>query len=402
MIEPKVDPETLVLRASPRKVVRFKRGLLVGIAGVGAVAILGTAWIALRGKGIVPRENDQDVFMVGQTRMPDALTKLPSSYDKVKLGAPLPGDLGPSVVARERSLGINPSDTSFKPDPEEDAARAERMRLAQQARQAREGGVFFSVSSKGETTPVEASIASGRGDASPAGALQDVANPALNLDPTKDQNDQGRKLAFVNQKSDKDIYNRYALQTPASPYELLAGTIIPASLITGINSDLPGLVIAQVTEDIFDSVTGSYLLLPRGSKIIGAYDSVVAFGQSRALVVWHRIVMPDGTSIQIDNLPATDTAGYAGLSDQVDYHTWTLLKGVAMSTLLGVGSQASFGNSNSNLVEAIRESTQESTNQAGQRIVQKALDIQPTITVGEGSLLRVVLHQDIVLKPYRG
>src|SRR3546814_1463150 len=115
----------------------------------------------------------------------------------------------------------------------------------------------------------------------------------------------------------------------------MAGSVIAASLITGINSDLPGLVTAQVTENVYDTVTGSALLIPQGARLIGAYDSVVAFGQSRALLVWQRIVMPDGSSIQIDNLPATDAAGYAGLGDEVDFHTWRLIKGVVLSTLLG-------------------------------------------------------------------
>ena len=112
--------------------------------------------------------------------------------------------------------------------------------------------------------------------------------------------------------------------------------------------------------------------------------------------------MPDGSSIQIDNLPATDAAGYSGLEDQVDYHTWTLLKGIAMSTLLGVGTQVTFGSGQSNLVQAIQQSTQESANQAGQRIVEKDLNIQPTITVRPGWPLRVVVHKDLILRPYQG
>jgi type IV secretion system protein VirB10 len=187
-----------------------------------------------------------------------------------------------------------------------------------------------------------------------------------------------------------------------SPYLVMAGSVISASLITGINSDLPGLVAAQVTENIYDTVTGRMLLIPQGSRLVGSHDSVVAFGQSRALLVWQRIVMPNGTSIQVDNLPATDQAGYAGLEDQVDYHTWTLLKGIALSTLLGVGSQIGFSSSESDLVRAIRESTQQSANQAGQRIVQKDLNIQPTITVRPGWPLRVIVHKDLVLRPYQG
>jgi type IV secretion system protein VirB10 len=187
-----------------------------------------------------------------------------------------------------------------------------------------------------------------------------------------------------------------------SPYEVLAGSIISASLISGLNSNLPGLVIAQVTEPVYDSVSGGTLLIPQGSRLIGSYDSVVAFGQSRALVAWQRIIMPSGSSIQIDNLPASDTSGYAGLSDEVDYHTWTLLKGIAMSTLLGIGGQVAFGSGNSDLVQAIRESTQESTNQAGQDLVEKDLNVQPTITVRPGWALRVIVHKDLVLEPYHG
>jgi type IV secretion system protein VirB10 len=140
----------------------------------------------------------------------------------------------------------------------------------------------------------------------------------------------------------------------------------------------------------------------QGARLIGSYDSVVAFGQSRSLVIWQRIVMPNGSSIRIDNLPATDTAGYAGLEDEVDYHTWTLLKGIALSTLLGVGTQVTFGSNQSNLVEAIRQSTQESTNQAGQRIVEKDLNIQPTLTDRPGLPLRVIVHKDLILRPNQG
>jgi len=365
---PKSDPETLVLRSAPRKVVRFKRNLLIGIAGVGAVGIFGTTWFALRNTHLTHHQSADELYNTDHKRLPDTMAGLPSSYDHIKLGSPLPGDLGKPVVDRERALGLNPADTSFKPNPEDDAARAERIRLAAQARQADEAGVFFQTANPG-TGIIPASITS---SAVPSQATDGTTAPAagLNIDSTHDPNNQGRKLDLVNGKADKDITNTHALQQPISPYELLAGTVIAASLITGLNSDLPGTVIAQVTEDLPDSVSGTYLLVPAGSKLVGKYDSVVAFGQSRALVVWQRIIMPNGTSVQIDNQLATDASGYAGLEDDVDYHTWSLLKGIAMSTLLGVGTQVTFGSSNSDLVEAIRESTQESTNQAGQQIIE--------------------------------
>ncbi len=157
-----------------------------------------------------------------------------------------------------------------------------------------------------------------------------------------------------------------------------------------------------MTANVYDTVTGSALLIPQGSRLIGTYDSVVAFGQLRALLVWQRIVMPDGSSIEIDNLPATDAAGYAGLEDEVDYHTWRLLKGIVMATLLGVGTELSFGSNESDLVRAIRESTQQNAAQAGQRLTEKNLNIQPTITIRPGWPLRVIIQKDIVLRPYKG
>ena len=402
---PKIDPNSLVLRGRPRRVVRFKRNVVIGVAAIVCIAVFGATWLALNAPTLRRHLSDQELFSTARKATPDGLDSLPGSYDQIKkptrqLGAPLPGDLGPPVVREERNLGL-------RPNPEEDAARAERMRLAQQARQAREAGVFFQISrgdrAAGSNAPPTATPATDQADV-PASATKvaATANDRLNLDPAKDQNYQQRKLDFLDRKADRDIYNPHGLQDPASPYEVLAGTLIVASLMTGINSDLPGAVIAQVTENVYDTVTGRTLLIPQGSRLIGMYDSVVAFGQSRALVVWQRIIMPDGSSIQIDNLSATDAAGYSGLEDEVDPHTWRLLEGVALSTLLGTGSQITFGSQQSNLVQAIRESTQGSVNQAGQRLSEKNLNIQPTITIRPGWPVRVVVHKDLVLRPYRG
>jgi type IV secretion system protein VirB10 len=206
---------------------------------------------------------------------------------------------------------------------------------------------------------------------------------------------------MVGRSNAGDDVNPHRLTAAPSPYTLSAGSVIAASLITGLNSDLPGLVTAQVTENAYDSVTGRTLLIPQGSRLIGSYDSVVAFGQSRALVVWQRIILPDGSSIRIDNVPATDTQGYAGLSDRIDRRTWQLLKGVALSTLLGVGTELSFGSTESDLVRAIRESAQQSGARAGDQLVTRNLDIQPTLRVRPGWPLRVVVHKDIVLRSWR-
>src|SRR5262245_7283621 len=172
-------------------------------------------------------------------------------------------------------------------------------------------------------------------------------------------------------------------------------------LVSGLNSDLPGFVIAHVTENVYDSVSGRYLLIPQGSRLLGKYDNVVAFGQERALVVWQRILRPDGSSVVIDNLPATDAVGYAGLTDEVDLHSWKLLKVVVLATVLGVGSQLAFGTSDNDLVKVFAQATQSTTNRAGQRLVERNLNVQPTLTVRPGWPLRVIVHKDLILRPYQ-
>jgi type IV secretory pathway VirB10-like protein len=409
---PKSDPEALVLRARPRRVARFDRRVVIGVAAVACVLVFAATMIALYPPSMNRGSNGTDLLNTDRKQIADGLATLPSSYGDLvpkppKLGPPLPGDLGPPVTHVEQNLGVAPQPAQnfgLRPNPEEDAARAERMRLARQAQEALESKVFFAVSLRSGQAGGVMDVGNGtRGSAAPA-TLESMATPArLELDPNRDANNQQRKLDFLNgNQDDRAIYNSHGLQHPVSPYQVMAGTLISASLITGLNSDLPGLVVAQVTENVYDTVTGRTLLIPQGARLIGTYDSVVAFGQSRALVVWQRIITPNGSSIVIDNLPATDTSGYAGLEDEVDYHTWTLLKGIALSTLLGVGSQVTFGSQQSNLVEAIRESTRESTNQAGQRIVEKDLNIQPTITVRPDWPLRVIVHKDLVLQPYQG
>ena len=404
--QPKADPETLVLKAAPRRVVRFKRRLLIGIAATACVALSGITWLALQGPAMRFGPQPQELYNTEHKPAPDGLAALPGNYGQMRretpqpavpqLGPPLPGDLGRPILERQRQLGLAPGAGMDEQD-----ALAERQRLAQQIQKAREAGVFFQIATR--PVPADTSGVERVAGIPVAGGLSPATDSnRLNLDPERDQNSQQRKLDFLNQPIEKSIYNPHALQTPASPWQLMAGSVIAASLVTGLNSDLPGLAVAQVTENVYDSVTGRTLLIPQGARLIGAYDSVIAFGQSRALLVWHRIVMPDGSSIQIDNLPATDAAGYAGLEDNVDYHTWRLLKGVVLSTLLGVGTELSLGNEESDLVRAIRQSTQQNVNQAGQRITEKNLQIQPTITVRPGWPLRVIVHKDLVLRPYGG
>ena len=417
----KINPEELALRAKPRPVSRINRRVLYLLTGAGLVLIFGATIFALDPPSLFDRDGSgRELYQTRNNPKPDGLEGLPKRYSdiqkpKIELGPPLAGDIGPAVVQKERELGIRPStELPFRPSPVDDAERAERIRQARLAQQARESNVFFQLTT-GTTglslpgvTPVAAST-----KPAPADATRNSGNPfevtntggdrrSVEFDLENDQNLQNRKIDFLNQGVEKAIYNPHQLQDPASPYQVMAGTIIPASLVTGINSDLPGRIIAQVTENVYDTVTGNHLLIPQGTRIIGTYDSVVAFGQSRALVIWQRLIMPDGSSIVIENLPATDTAGYAGLEDKVNFHTWRLIKGVVLSTLLGVGTELTFGDEESDLLKALRESSQDSANRVGQRLAERNLNIQPTITVRPGWPLRIIVHKDLVLRPFRG
>lgn len=381
--------ERIDLHAVPkRKIVRFKKGVVIGGAAVVSAGLLGVTMLALQAPSLRTGQPAEELYNTDKKPTPDGLAALPGDYSAVKLGPPLPGDLGRPILAQQRATGVAPGGMELS---------AAEQRLAQQAIQVKESTVFFRIENRPQQN-APAVIAQPVQTA----AVQQPDAGRLTLDPERDQNNQQRKLDFLNSQDTGGIYNPHALQTPASPHQVMAGSVIAASLITGINSDLPGLVTAQVTENVYDTVTGQTLLIPQGARLIGTYDSVVAFGQSRALLVWQRIILPDGSSIQIDNLPATDTAGYAGLEDEVDYHTWQLLKGIAMATLLGVGTELSFGSNESDLVSAIRESTQANAAQAGQRITEKNLNIQPTITIRPGWPLRIVVQKDIVLRPYKG
>jgi type IV secretion system protein VirB10 len=390
------EPEPVVLRGAPKVVTRISRRMVVIVASLLSGAILGATMFALRAPQ--PRKDPpgQELVNPGKRQPPDGLAALPKTYGDMaapRLGAPLPGDLGPAVVSQERALGLAPPAPpggSFRPNPVEDAARADALRVAQQGRQAAEAGVLYQTTQRrGEPAKVTTT---------PAAPMPPVERPAVAAE--SDPNGQRHKQDFLAAKPEQGIYNPHSLQDPLSPHEVLAGTVIAASLITGLNSDLPGFVTAQVTENVFDTVTGQTLLIPQGARLIGKVDSVVAYGQRRALVAWQRIVMPDGSSVVIDNLPGTDTAGYTGLEDGVDFHTWQLVKGIALSTLLGVGAQL-HASREDDLMRAIRQSTQQSASQAGHRLTDKMTDIQPTLTVRPGWPLRVIVHKDLILRPYR-
>jgi len=385
----KVDPETLAIRARPTRAIRFRRGVIIGVAALGSASLVTVAWIALKPQVFRAVADRQELSEPASRPATDALNGLPATYGETpKLGPPLPGDLGRPILAHQRGMA-----TEAGPGTDPTAAAQQRERELAELKAARESGVLVQGRSASASPGSPASLPS----ETPTGG--EPAKRSRN--PDNDPNAQGRKADFVATLDSGSDVNPHRLATAPSPWILSAGSVISASLITGLRSDLPGLVTAQVTSQVYDSPTGRILLIPQGARLIGSYDSVVAFGQKRALIVWQRLILPDGRSLRIDNVPATDVSGYAGLQDKVDFHTWSLLRGVALATLLGVGSELTV-TGESDLVRAIRESTQQNVSRAGDQLTSRNLDIQPTITIRPGTPVRLVVHRDLVLAPWHG
>ncbi|BBD01497.1 TrbI/VirB10 family protein [Sphingobium sp. YG1] len=388
----KVDPETLAIRAKPARAIRFRRGVIIAIAAIGSVSLMAVAWVALKPRVFSSMAERQELSEPGNRPSTDALNGLPANYGEApKLGPPLPGDLGRPILAHQRAMATE-AGVGTETDASAQYAAQERQRQLAELKAARESGLLVQGRTAGSGSDTQIAL--------PAALPVETAPTTAQLDPDRDPNAQGRKEAFVSALDKSGDSNPHQLAAAPSPYLLSAGSVISASLITGLRSDLPGLVTAQVTAHVFDSPTGRILLIPQGARLIGSYDSVVAFGQKRALVVWQRIMLPDGSSLRIDNVPATDASGYAGLQDKVDFHTWSLLKGVAFATLLGVGSELTI-TGESDLVQAIRQSTQQNVSRAGDQLTSRNLNIQPTITIRPGAIVRLVVHKDLILAPWR-
>lgn len=383
---PNFEPEApeLRLHPDPPAVTRLSRRVLIGGTSIAIIAVLGAVIWALDSRR--SRQDTTELYNTEHKITADELAKLPRDYTGLPpgvppLGPPLPGDLGRPILRAQGNerVGIDP----------------EQQRVAQESEAARTSRLFAS------STTVT------RSPSSSAPALQspneraDAQSEKPPIDADSIQNMQDRKLAFLNGPIDKRTVSGERPEGPASKYIVQAGSVIPAALLTGIRADLPGQVTSQVTENVYDSPTGRYLLIPQGSKLIGTYDSQVSFGQSRVLLVWTRVIFPNGRSIVLERQPGVDPEGYAGLEDQVDYHWGRLFMAAALSTLLGVGSELGSSNTDSDVVRALRRGSSDSLNQTGQQMVRRNLNVQPTLTIRPGVPVHVIVNRDLVLAPYR-
>lgn len=374
------------LRPEPPRVTRLSRKVLAGLGLVAGVGIGGALLYALQTQN--EGKQTQELYATDNRTTPDGLNTLPRDYTGPILGPPLPGDLGRPMIGAQgagQPMPTPPGASNPRVSPEEQR----RLQELEAARTAR----LFAATETRTNTPATAS------PTPPAAPQPDLAGLGLAPQPAT-PSAQDRQLAFLNQPPDRRTASPDRVAAPTSPNVLQAGAIIPAALITGIRADLPGQITAQVTENVYDSPTGRILLIPQGTRVIGQYDSGIGFGQRRVLLVWNRLIFPNGRSIVLERQPGADVEGYAGLEDGVDYHWGELFKAAALSTILSVGAQAGVSGEESDIVRALRQGASDSINQTGQQIVRRQLNIAPTLTIRPGFPVRVIVTRDITLEPY--
>lgn len=392
----KISPDDPRLQIERPRSRTLRRGPVLvaalSIAGVVAVAL----FVALAGPSAdAPSAKKDDAPSEAPTPstvpLPDVIKEAPVAS-------------GPQAATPTRRL--DGSQASYGP-PDQRVEAARQAREEELAR-ARGAGVFSGVDD-GPVIAAQPSSEPRRSDGSrEAEATAAAARTGAGAsDPSRppDPNLQERKNDFLARAGVSSAeYLEKAVSAPRSPFEVKAGTVIPTVLISGINSDLPGQVVAQVRENVFDSVSGNHLLIPQGSRLLAAYDSMVAWGQERVLVCWNRLIRPDGSSIALDCMPGTDLAGYAGFADEVDNHWWKIISGALFSSVLAATAQRSQGDVTGfqpTFPQVWASNAAGQINQAGQQLTQKNLQIQPTITVRPGFSVNVLVTKDVVIDPYR-
>ena len=395
---PSITPTAIKHERMPVRLNR-QTAIFAGIALVSAIS-LGLAQ-GLRQASSVPSETEAEQPELSQ---PPARAILPD-FTYAEVTRPKP----PAVT--KAALAVT-NDPRKEPDAEALVAPAAGTATASQSgpptREQRDAEEEAALQSG--LFPAGAPTSSGATPAAAAPQGQDEALAALdrlrqNLPTPQDLLPPGQPSAgdqrqsFLDAQLDDTIYLKNGLQKPLSDYEIKAGTIIPAALVTGLNSDLPGEIIGQVTEHVYDTASGQHLLIPQGSKILGRYNAQVSYGQERAQLVWDRLILPNGDSVQLEAMVGTDKAGYAGLVDEVDHHFGQLVGAVILSSFISVGANLAT-DSGDDVADALGDAAAQQAADIGGEIVDRQLDIQPTITVRPGFKLNILVNKDMILEPY--
>jgi type IV secretion system protein VirB10 len=374
----------LRLRPDPPRVMRLSRraiALATAVVGLGLGAIL---IVALQNNR--QAETQTELISTKRIQAAEGLSTLPRDYaDIPRLGPPLPGELGRAILgAQDRGQPV-PAPPLAGPVPT--TVDPEEQRRLQEIEAARLSALFAEAQTvpRGGTPAAPTSPATGTLFLSTLDA-QTANDPATSRE------------AFLTRPGDTETVNPERLTAPPSPYILQAGTVIPAALITGLRSDLPGLISAQVTSNVYDSPSGRYLLIPQGARLLGDYDSRIAFGQNRLLLVWTRLILPDGRSIVLERAPGTDSTGASGLQDRVNHHWGRVFLAAGLATLLNLGLESG-SEREDDVANAIREAARATIGRTGDEIVRQQIAMPPTLTIRPGFPVRVMVTRDLILEP---
>lgn len=351
---------------------------------------------------LIPKADKQDIksdeaslanaFMGGNR--PETLDKMAKGYGDILQPADEPNEQPNDSSQRKQekrdaSKGANATSgekAQSKDSVWQRALEREKERAAEEHFEARRSNILFRENSRRQVLAHGSEKGFNR-------RLPSTSSGGMLFDTGKDAGNNNREPS-----------HQRALQGKRSPYTLMEGTIIPAVLLTEINSGLPGPILAQTTNNIFDSKTGKYLLIPQGSKLIGEYNSNVSFGQERMQITWKRLVLPNTESIDLGRMPGVDATGASGVKGSVDKHYDDLFVGVLATSLLSVGASLSQGPVNPNAVtpqQQIGQSVAQDIERVGTKIIDKATDIPPTIKIAKGTKINVFATTDFLLKPYR-
>lgn len=432
-IKPPDEETELPLKEGAVPVARFNRkivGLIVGavftVAAVSMIVSLAPAKKKTQAELAADQMKaaQQNPINMGAPVLPDGINNAPANYGTAannrgmqqgvpQLGPPLAGDLGAAQQKANATYttypvgagagGGDPGYQSQQQQAEQAALDQRRQEIMAVRRSSLTFGQNGQPASAGSKPGMPADFPK-----SPSMQMPnfDLGKMGLGAQKEFDQNQQDDKNEFIKSNTKTSPILTATFMKPVSPYEVKAGSIIPAVFITGVNSDLPGQVKAQIRENVYDSVTGQHLLLPQGTVLIGEYDSKVTYGQERVLLVWSRLILPNGWSINLEGMPGVDMSGYAGVKDRVNNHYTKIITGVVLGSVLGAGAQVATGgqgspNTPASFGQLAVSGAAQNVNSAGQAITQKNLNIQPTIEIRQGLRVNIFVTKDLILKPYR-
>jgi type IV secretion system protein VirB10 len=376
---PAPAPAPVSIRAKTWPPKRLSRKVLV-LAAVAASAI--TAWAVYAGLNVQPRPAVREAeAQSASSEPPQTIAQASSDYDPAAMRAPEDTHWAASADAQTGARGQAQdagADAAFASTNATASARGGAPAAPDPQQLARISPIFFSERSGGRQTN-----AAVHGQAAPA---------------------DGARAGFIaSQRGAQEDQLSSSLQPPRSRFEIEAGAVIPAALLTELNSDLPGRVIAQVTAPVYDSITGSQVLIPQGARLIGTYDSATTHGDNRILLAWNRIVFPNGWSLDLQGMDAADPSGASGLRDRVDNHVGPLAEAVGLASVFSVLANNSQNDANNHsLGQSVGDAAAQQAAQTGGRIVDRDLQVHPTLRVRPGAPVRVLVSRDIVLAPYRG